>query len=169
VEAPTTNRPLQVVLFLAPILICPLTAVPSSAEECVPELLNPSYPAEALRQRIMGSVLVEFTVGPDGKPTEIEAKGYPLLTVGTEAAMRSVRLAPGCSGDRIVLSLRYKIDDEIKPGTPVVANRLSATGYEVVAPGEVVEITISDPDWVFSRRKRLFHKTQAFVSRLRFW
>jgi TonB family protein len=146
VEAPTTGRPWHVFLFLALILICPLTAVRSSAEECFLELLNPSYPADALRQRIMGSVVVEFTVGPDGKPTEIEAKGYPLLTAGTEAAMRSVRLAPACSGDRIILSLRHKIDDEIKPGTPVVANRLSATGYEVVAPGEVVEITISDPD-----------------------
>jgi hypothetical protein len=158
------------VLFLALVLIRPSGAMTSFLnDECFPEIINPSYPAEALHQSLMGLVVAEFTVGDDGTPTQIAIKGYPLLTVGLGAFLHSIRLPPACLGNRVSLRIQYKIDREAKSGSPVVLNRLSASGYEVVAPGETIELAICDPDWVFSRRKRFFHKFHLVISHLRFW
>jgi hypothetical protein len=97
------------VLFLALVLIRTSGAMPSFLnDECVPEIINPSYPAEALHQSIMGLVVAEFTVGNDGTPTEIAIKGYPLLTVGLAAFLHSIRLPPACLGNRVSLSVQLQ-------------------------------------------------------------
>jgi hypothetical protein len=136
----------------------------SLGNNCVPELTDISYPAEALRQRVVGFVSVEFKVGADGRPTEIETKGYPLLAAGLAPLLDSIELPPACAGNRVALSVRYTFDNETKPGSPIALHKLSAGRYEVVAPAEIIEINTLDPAWMFSRRKRILHKIHTALA-----
>jgi TonB family protein len=49
----------------------------------------PTYPPEALRARVQGTVILECTIGPDGRVTGVEVKrGAPLLDGAAREAVR---------------------------------------------------------------------------------
>jgi len=49
----------------------------------------PTYPPEAQQARVQGTVILECTIGPDGRVTDMEVKrGVPLLD---DAAIEAVR------------------------------------------------------------------------------
>ena len=135
---------------------------------CFPDLHNLTYPASALKDRIQGTVDMSFTVNSEGKAAEIHSNAYPSLKESVEVALQSSRMVE-CSGKRISIQVNFRFDDSIDPKSPISARRTSESAYEIVAPVELIEITISDPEWSFTRRGRALHRIKTWVSKLRFW
>jgi TonB family protein len=140
-----------------------------SAGECLPEPDRLQYPVAALQRRMQGSLNVQYVVDSNGKASKVEADGHPVFNDAAISALGQELFEPSCMGQQFKMSIQYRLDGDIPQWSPTVAKRLSATAYEVVAPEPVIEVTISDPEWMFNRRKRLFHNLHRFISTLRFW
>jgi TonB family protein len=55
----------------------------------------PTYPPDALQARVQGTVILECTIGPDGRVTDVEVKrGSPLLDDAARQAVRQWRYEP---------------------------------------------------------------------------
>ncbi len=138
-------------------------------ESCIPSLYHLKYPALALEQRIQGTVNISFVVDSSGKATQLESTAYPLLKSSVEEALELAPLLPACSGQRVSLQVRFLFDDHIDPLSAVSVKRVSDEVVEIIAPLEVVETTIADPAWIFTRRGRVLHRLNSLLAKLKFW
>lgn len=99
--------------FLKTLRVTPQTTTPppkvSTEYDQAPRFLkqvDPEYPEAALRARIEGSVVLEFTIGIDGKATDIkvtkeEPKGFGFGEAAIEA-MKKWRFTPAKKGGKSV-------------------------------------------------------------------
>jgi hypothetical protein len=118
---------------------------------------------------MMGSVTATLDIDERGEISTLEAKGNPLLAAGAVAALRSAHFSDGCLIRTVVIRFSYRLEQDLDPHTPVAATAVSSDEYEIVAPAKVIEITISDPAWVFSRKGRFLHRVGRWFSKPRFW
>jgi len=147
----------------------PIGTQATSSDTCLFALTDPRYPAFALDARIMGPTTATFDVDTSGNVVRLESKGHPLLAAGAEEMVRSARFNSVCWGRRVEIRFLFRISGDIAPETPVSARAISATEYEIVAPAKVIEVTTSDPAWLFTRKGRFLHRVEHWLSKLRFW
>lgn len=138
-------------------------------ESCVPDLTAVLvYPPSVLTKRIQGNVESVVLLDTEANAVEIRSAGYPLLVESVERVLLSMKFGPGCPQGGVSLRINFQISDKIPPDSKTQINRLAESSYEVVAPAQPVEITISDPAWVITRRGRVLHRLQRAIARLRF-
>jgi hypothetical protein len=147
----------------------PVVAQQALSVPCVHLPTDLQYPSPALDNRIMGLVTTTFDTDENGEIRQLEAKGHPLLTVGAEAALRSASFSGGCLGRTVVMRFSFRLDPDIDSHTSVAVRAISSDEYEIVAPIQQIEVTISDPAWVFSGKGRFLHRLSRWLSKLRFW
>ena len=116
------------------------TVIPSAA--CMPDLSSLSYPPEALKARIVGTVNVTFSVDSDGKIDSLELNSHPLLRAGVEQALRAAQLGPECKGKRMTMRINFRILDDATTSSTV---KMSAAEYDVIAPRPIIHVVISEP------------------------
>lgn len=168
-----SHSPLVVVLSATAALM-PLNAAGQlspevSSARCTPAVNELHYPAAALSARIIGVVSATVDFDNRGAIASIQAKGHPLLASGVVTALRSAVPTSTCSGQKAAMQFSFVIDDGIDPKTPISVTSVSAFDYRIVAPAEVIEMSISDPAWIFSRKGRFFHHVKIALSKLKFW
>jgi len=134
---------------------------------CLPKQLQVMYPEPALKQRIMGVVTTEFTVDDSGAATLVASKGYPLLVVGAETAVRTATFKPACAGRRLTVTFKFRLDQDLDPATPVTVRAEEPLIYEIVSPLDRIIVIISDPPMY--GRKPLWRKFRSCLAKLRFW
>lgn len=110
-------KPLQFVLMALPFVILGTVASPASAIASQPTPIKtdaPNYPVEAARSRTEGFVEVEFTVGADGKVSNISVvRAQPARVFEREAvaAVRRWTFEPATEGGQPVEArVRRRID-----------------------------------------------------------
>ena len=117
----------------------------------------------------MGIVSATVDFDNQGAIASIEAKGHPLLVSGVVTALRSGLPTATCSDQKAAMRFSFVIDQDLDPKTPISVKSVSAFDYQIVAPAEVIEVTISDPAWVFTRKGRFLHHVKIVLSKLKFW
>ena len=146
---------------------CVFVSVELSGQKlsCAPGLDSLTYPALALATRIQGTVSMTFTVGADGKATDIDSAAYPLLRIAVEEALRLVKVAAKCAGQRVAIQVNFELSTSA-PKQPPFTERISEEVWHVLAPAPTIEVAISDPGWIFSRKGRFVHRVRVWLSRL---
>lgn len=163
-----------VYLLSAAVALTSLPALALSLQEpgsapCVPSAPGLSYPQAALSARIMGTVWTTAAFSNEGSVASIESKGHPLLVLEVASALRSAAPTSMCAGQKVRMEFDFIISPDLKPTTPTSVHALSAFKYEVVAPAEIIETTIADPAWIFSRKGRFLHRVKTALAKLTFW
>jgi hypothetical protein len=131
--------------------------------------LELSYPTAALTARVMGVVSATVDFDNQGAIGSIEVKGHPLLASDVVKALHSVSPFEKCAGQKLAMRFSFVVDPNLKPMTPVSVRNVSVFDYQIVAPAPVIEATISDPAWIFSRRGRFLHHLKMALLQLKFW
>ncbi len=95
--------------------------VPGAASVEIVSRTAPTYPAEAVRRRHQGTVLLAFTIGPDGSPLDItvaQSSGFAELDAAALDAARQWRFrALGPDGHATTASTRVPVRFHLdKPG-----------------------------------------------------
>ena len=161
---------LFIVLALA--ALTPLKAGGLSQEassRCAPAVDQLRYPTAALSARIMGTVWATAEFDDTGAIASIETKGHSLLVSEVEKALRSAAPSSACSRQQAAMQFSFVIDQNLDPKTPVSVKPVSALNYQIVASAELVEVTIADPAWIFTRKGRFLHHVKLTLSKLKFW
>lgn len=140
---------------------------PSS--RCTLSLSELRYPAAALSNRIMGTAWATVDFDDEGTIASIQTKAHPLLASEVVRALRSTAPTETCGGQRVAMQFKFILDQDLDPKTPPSVRTVATFSYEIIAPAEVVVVTISDPAWVFSRKGRFFHRVKRVLSNLKFW
>ncbi|QOY91142.1 energy transducer TonB [Paludibaculum fermentans] len=154
-------------LILLALLQRPATG---ESETCIPDLTAAlSYPALVLKSRIQGTVETTVLIDSASMLVEIQSHGYPLLTHQVESAIRAAPFAKTCGGEHFSIRVQFVIDSDVEPDSKILIKRTSDSTYDVIAPAEVVNVTTSDPAWIFTRRGRFLHHMRGLVAKLRFW
>lgn len=71
----------------------------AGGKECEIERLPPIYPIDALRKGVSGKVLVEYSIGEDGRVRDARVLKSKPMEFFEEAALRSVSAWQFCPGD----------------------------------------------------------------------
>jgi hypothetical protein len=145
-----------------------LARVPPSSR-CSLALSGLRYPPAALAGRIMGEVSATVEFDPQGAITSIQTQAHPLLASEVARALRATVPAEPCASQRIEMHFKFILDQDLDPKTPPSVRTVATFSYEIIAPAEVVVVTISDPAWVFSRKGRFFHRVKRVLSNLKCW
>jgi hypothetical protein len=154
------------------LILLALLQMPSKgqSESCIPDLTAAlGYPAAVLESRIQGTVESTVLVDSAATAVEIQSRGYPALKDNVEAAIRAAQFEKRCANEHLSVRVNFVIDQNIEPNSKTLVKRPSNSTYDVIAPAQVVVVTISDPAWIFTRRGRFLHHMHRFVSKLRFW
>lgn len=107
----------------------PVVSAPGAVSEKAPRIhqlkrvkyVAPVYPAEAVKARIQGVVVLECVVGADGRVTKAEVvRGIPLLNDAAVDAVRQWQYRPprlGANAVSVVLTVPvvFRLDAEGKP------------------------------------------------------
>jgi len=92
------NRKLALLGILAGLIIMPLLGQtsPQIKEPVLIKAVDPAYPSIALQGRIEGIVVLEFTIGVDGRVSDVKViKSKPLLDEAAVEAVKQWRYKPG--------------------------------------------------------------------------
>jgi len=147
----------------------PILAQAISSLPCEYSVADAHYPASALDNHIMGPVRMTVYTDENGGIRRLEAKGHPRLISAAEEILRSAHFSSGCFGRTIEIRFSFRLVQDLDPDTPVTIKTPSTGEYEIMAPLRPIEVTICDPAWLFSRRGRLLHRVNRWLSHLRFW
>ena len=126
----------------------------TASASCLSAPLIISYPALALAASIMGPVTATFDIELAGGVTRLEFKGHFLLATGVVEALRSARFDSGCWGRSLSMRFSFRLDQDLASKTPVTVKATSVYEYEIVSPMKLIELSISDPAWEFTRKGR---------------
>jgi TonB family protein len=119
-------------------------AMTKAQAPCIPPTPSLRYPAEAMEQKVSGSVSIEFTINRRGEPSNVERAGDPLLAPTVEFAFTRLRFPPKCRGQRVTARFTFRIDPTLPLDAPEVVRYVAAGQYELVSPARNV-VVISDP------------------------
>ena len=158
------------VVVVSATLARPLSASQEASQaECSPLVGELRYPSAALSGRMAGTVWMTVNFDKQGAVTSLQAKGHPIFVSEAENALRSAPLSEACAGQKVEMRFRFVIDQDVDPKTPTSARATAPVDYEIVTPSERIEVTISDPAWLFTRKGRFFHRVRRAFSKLKLW
>lgn len=127
------------------------------------------YPPAAVTARIMGVVSATVDFDNQGIIGSIEVKAHPLLGSDVVKTIRSTPPIEACAGQKIAMQFSFVLDQNLDAKTPVSVRSVSAFAYEIIAPAPMIEVTNTDPPWIFSRGGRFLHHLKLALLKLEFW
>lgn len=137
---------------------------------CLPDVTAAlAYPTAVLESRIQGTVESTVHLDSAGNILDLRSTGNPALKDNVEAAIRSAQFGKQCANEHFSVSVNFSFDQNTDPNSKILVRRRSDSVYDVIAPAQVVVVTISDPAWIFTRRGRILHRIHSVVLKLKFW
>lgn len=137
--------------------------------QCTVPVNDLPYPPAAVAARIRGVVSATVVFDNQGAIASIDVNGYPLLASAVWTTLHSTPPITACAGQKIAMHFSFVLDDNLKPNTPASVTAASTADYRIVAPTPIIESTLSDPAWVFTRHGRFSHHLMLTLSKLKFW
>jgi hypothetical protein len=120
--------------------------VEREADKCSPSGFGkPTYPLEAVRARILGTVKASFSIGTDGKPERVEYTGHRILIPGAKVSIDRTRVDPGCRGLAYTLVFKFQLESiyEFDNGNPPLVHGTQAVTFR--PPDEFLIVYFFDP------------------------